>query len=303
MEGPLQKDRTSFIIGGRTTYANWLLKHLPDEYKNSKASFYDVNVLISHKMNDKNDLYLTGYLSNDRFNLNSDTVYGYGNKNISLKWKHVFSNKLQSLTTLGYDKYGYTIYSEQNPVNAYTMKFDINQANFKLHFNYFVNSSHTLDFGLNSVYYTLHPGSFVPRNEKSMVTPDIIGTEHALESAVYVNEKYNVTSNLSVQAGLRFSIYNYIGPNTVYHYAPGLPKTTGNITDTVSYAKGRFINSYTGPEYRLSLRYAPISFPLKPDIIPSPVHTYAFNTAAIAPTDIWGSTGRISNPSMATSCR
>lgn len=296
VEGPLQKDRTSFIVGARTTYANWLLQHLPKEYKHSKASFYDVNLLISHKMNDKNDVYLTGYLSSDRFNLNSDTVYGYGNKNISLKWKHVFSNKLQSLATAGYDRYGYAIYSEQNPVNAYTMKFDINQANLKLHFNYFVNSSHTVDFGLNSIYYTLHPGSFEPRNEKSLVVPDIISTEHALESAVYVSEKYNITSDLSVQAGLRFSIYNYIGPNTVYRYAPGLPKTTGNITDTVSYAKGKFINSYMGPEYRLSLRYALTDqFSIKAgyNSLRQYIHMLS-NTAAIAPTDIW----KLSDPNI-----
>ncbi|HRQ18409.1 MAG TPA: TonB-dependent receptor plug domain-containing protein [Agriterribacter sp.] len=296
VEGPLQKDRTSFIIGGRTTYANWLLQYLPNEYKHSKASFNDVNLLISHKINDKNDLYLTGYLSNDRFNLNSDTVYGYGNKNISLKWKHVYNNKLQSLVTAGYDAYGYKIYSEENPVNAYTMKFDINQTNFKLHFNYFVNSKHTLDFGLNSIYYTLHPGSFGPRNEKSLVAPEKVNAEHALESAVYVTEKYNITSALSLQAGLRFSLYNYVGPNTVYHYAPGLPKELSNITDTLSYAKGKFINNYKGPEYRLSLRYAfTDNFSVKAgyNSLRQYIHMLS-NTTAMAPTDIW----KLSDPNI-----
>ena len=95
IEGPLIKDKSSFIIGGRTTYADWLLNLLPDQYKNSKASFYDLNLDISHEINKKNSIYLTGYLSKDRFNLNSDTLYGYGNKNISLKWKHVFNNKIK----------------------------------------------------------------------------------------------------------------------------------------------------------------------------------------------------------------
>ena len=162
MEGPLIKDKSSFILGGRTTYANWLLNLLPDQYKNSKASFYDVNLNISHEFNKKNTVYLTGYLSRDRFNLNSDTVYNYGNKNISLKWKHVFNNKLNSLITGGYDRYEYNISSDRLPLNSYKLGFDINQTYFKLHFNYYLNSKHTIDFGLNSIYYKLHPGSYQP---------------------------------------------------------------------------------------------------------------------------------------------
>ncbi|MGN6436911.1 MAG: TonB-dependent receptor [Agriterribacter sp.] len=296
VEGPLIKDRTSFIIGGRTTYANWLLKHLPGEYKNSKASFYDVNLLISHKMDEKNDLYLTGYISNDQFNLNSDTVYGYGNKNISLKWKHVFNNKFQSLVTAGHDYYGYNIYSEKNPVNAYGLKFNINQTNLKIHFNYFVNSKHTLDFGLNSIYYKLQPGSFTPRGDKSLVVKDEVSAEQALESAVYLSEKYNITPQLSIQAGLRFSLYNYMGPKTVYSYAEGLPKTESNIIDTNTYAKGKFINNYKGPEYRLSLRYAfTDNFSIKAgyNSLRQYIHMMS-NTTAIAPTDIW----KLSDPNI-----
>ncbi|MBX3257946.1 MAG: TonB-dependent receptor plug domain-containing protein [Chitinophagaceae bacterium] len=296
VEGPLIKDRTSFIAGGRTTYANWLLKHLPGEYKNSKASFYDVNLLISHKINEKNDLYLTGYISNDRFNLNSDTVYGYGNKNISLKWKHVFNNKFQSLVTAGHDYYGYNISSEKNPVNAYNLQFNINQTNFKLHFNYFVNSKHTLDFGLNSIYYKLQPGSFTPHGDKSLIIKDEVSAEQALESAVYLTERFNITSALSLQAGIRFSLYNYLGPKTVFGYAEGLPKTEGNITDTSSYARGKFIHNYQGPEYRLSLRYAfTDNFSIKAgyNSLRQYIHMMS-NTAAIAPTDIW----KLSDPNI-----
>src|ERR1700712_801778 len=128
IEGPLIKDKSSFILGGRTTYANWLLNALPDQYKKSKASFYDVNLNISHEFNKKNTIYLTGYLSRDGFNLNSDTVYNYGNKNISLKWKHVFNNKFNSLLTGGYDRYDYSISSDKLPLNGYKLGFDINQT-------------------------------------------------------------------------------------------------------------------------------------------------------------------------------
>ncbi len=296
LEGPLIKDKSSFIVGGRSTYANWLLKRLPQEYRNSKASFYDANLLISHNINPKNDLYLTGYISSDFFNLNSDTTYGYGNKNISLKWKHVFSNKMYSLLTVGQDHYDYKIYSEKNPVNAYTMRFNIRQSNLKLHFNYFLNSKHTLDFGLASTYYQLKPGAFTPRGEESLVVSDILRNEQALESAVYLTEKFNITPELSLQAGIRYSLYNFMGPNEVYRYTPGAPRITDNITDTSKFASGKFIHNYHGPEYRLSLRYA-----LTPDLsvkagynsLRQYIHMLS-NTTAIAPTDVW----KLSDPNI-----
>jgi hypothetical protein len=171
LEGPLIKEKTSFILGARTTYANWLLNILPDQYKDSKASFYDVNLNISHEINKKNSLYLTGYMSADRFNLNSDTVYGYGNKSISLKWKHIFNNKLNTLITGGYDRYDYDISSNKLPLNGYKMGFDINQTYFKAHFNYYLSSKHTVDFGLNSIYYKLNPGFLIHMEANHWLNP------------------------------------------------------------------------------------------------------------------------------------
>lgn len=133
VEGPIIKDKTSFIFGGRITYSDWLLKLLPDAYKHSQASFYDLNFDISHQIDDKNNLYLTSYLSHDKFKLNSDTAYSYSNRNINIKWKHNFNDKLFSLITTGIDRYQYGIASFDNVVNAYKLNFDINQSNLKLH--------------------------------------------------------------------------------------------------------------------------------------------------------------------------
>ena len=102
LEGPIKKNKTSFILGGRTTYSNWLLKAVPNSaYSNSKASFYDLNIHISHTINSKNNLYLTGYLSNDNFRFDNDTTYKYGNKNLIVKWKHIYNNKLYSIISAG----------------------------------------------------------------------------------------------------------------------------------------------------------------------------------------------------------
>ena len=296
IEGPLIKDKSSFIIGGRTTYANWLLNALPKQYRNSKASFYDVNLNISHAFNKKNSVYLTGYISKDHFNLNSDTVYGYGNSNISLKWKHVFNNKLNSLITGGYDRYNYQVSSDRLPLNAYKLGFDINQTYLKVHFNYYLNSKHTLDYGLHSIFYKLHPGNYQPLGNRSLVAPDTVAAEQALETALYISDHYNLTPSLSLDGGIRYSIFNSMGPQNINSYAPGLPKTGDNLLATVPYSSGRFIKTYSGPEYRLSVRYSfTDSFSVKAGYNTQRQYIHSLsNTAAMAPTDIW----KLSDPNI-----
>ncbi|WP_225975477.1 TonB-dependent receptor [Panacibacter ginsenosidivorans] len=296
IEGPLVKDKSSFIFGARTTYADWLLKLLPDQYKDSKAGFYDLNLNITHEIDKKNFLYLTAYLSKDRFNLNSDTVYNYGNKNVSLKWKHIFNNKVYSLVTTGYDNYNYQISSEHNPVNAYSLGFDVNQAYFKTHINYFINSKHTVEFGLNSIFYKLHPGTYGPAGKESLVVPINMQSEQALESALYVSDKYNINKNLSVEAGLRYSMYNFLGPYTVNNYPDGVAKTEENIIGTTIYDKGKFIKTYHGPKVRLSARYLlsqTLSVKAGYNSQRQYIHMLS-NTAAMAPTDIW----KLSDPNV-----
>ncbi|MDB5277435.1 MAG: TonB-dependent receptor [Ferruginibacter sp.] len=289
LEGPLIKDKTSFILGARSTYANWLLNLLPDQYKNSKAGFYDLNLSITHELDKKNTLYFTGYYSKDRFNLNSDTTYGYKNQNFSVKWKHVFNNKLNSVVTGGTDEYTYNIGSSILPLSAYKMGFDIHQTYFKTHFNYYLDNRHTIDFGFNSIYYKLNPGYFNPDGKNSLVSPDQVEREKALESAIYLNDKYNITSAFTLEGGIRFSFYQFLGPKTVNTYAEGLPVTTDNQTGSKFYDKGKIIKTYAAPEYRLSARYAfTPSFSLKAAFNTQRQYIHMLsNTASMAPTDIW----------------
>jgi TonB dependent receptor/CarboxypepD_reg-like domain/TonB-dependent Receptor Plug Domain len=296
IEGPLVKDKTSFILAGRTTYANWLLNLLPEQYKLSRASFYDLNLNISHQINKNNNLYLTAYASKDNFNLNSDTLYGYGNLNLSLKWKHSFNDKLYGTFTSGYDRYNYFISSEDNPVNAYKLSFDINQSYFKAQFNYFLNPKHALEFGFNTLYYKLDPGTFVPNAKNSLVIPDTVHQEQALESALYLSDKYSITPLLVLEAGIRYSIYNYLGPQSVNEYAPGFPKRDDNVVAVKSYSAGQNIKTYGGPEYRISMRYAfSDNFSMKASYNTERQYIHMLsNTTAIAPTDIW----KLSDPNI-----
>ncbi len=296
IEGPLIKDKSSFIIGGRTTYADWLLNLLPDQYKNSKASFYDLNLDISHEINKKNSIYLTGYLSKDRFNLNSDTLYGYGNKNISLKWKHVFNNKINGVVTSGYDRYDYNISSATIPISAYKLSFDINQFYLKADYNYYFSNNHTFNFGLNSLLYKLHPGSYQPQGKESLVQPDEIHAEQALESALYVSDHYTISPSLVADGGIRFSIYNYLGPQNVNIYQQGVPESESSLLQTNHYGSGSFIKTYGAPEYRLSVRYSfSDSFSIKAGFNTQRQYIHSLsNTTSMAPTDIW----KLSDPNI-----
>jgi hypothetical protein len=291
VEGPIVKNKSSFNVGGRTTYSNWLLRLLPDkyDYKNSKASFYDINLFTSHMLNENNDVYFTGYFSKDRFNLNSDTTYGYTNRNFSVKWRHKFTNKLTGALTIGTDHYDYVNKSDHNPVNAYKMSFGIDQNNLKGDFNYLFNTKHKIDLGFSSIYYKLKPGSFEPNHKESLVLPTIVQNEQALESAVYISDRYDITKKLSFSPGVRYSIFNSLGPQTVDEYANGLPKTDANRTATVPYKNGSFIKTYHGPEVRLSVRYTLTdNFSVKASYNTQRQYIHVLsNTAAISPTDIW----------------
>jgi hypothetical protein len=296
IEGPLDSGRTSFIFGARGTYSDWLLKLLPDAYKNSRAAFYDGNLGLSHKINDKNDLSLSVYFSKDNFKLNSDTNYNYSNRNASLKWKHAFSQKVNSALTLATDYYDYNIQSEANLVNAYKLNFNINQSSFKYDFTYAVNPKHTLNFGLSSIYYKLKPGNFNPVGSESLITPNLVPTEQALESAVFIGDQFDVSSKLSISAGLRYSLYNYLGPKTVNEYAPGLPIVETNMIKSTTYGKNKLINTYQGPEVRVSARYnltGDLSIKAAYNTLRQYIHLLS-NTTAIAPTDVW----KLSDPNI-----
>ena len=290
IQGPIVKERTSVIMGVRTTYSNWLLNTVPnDAYKNSRANFNDANIRISHFINEKNSLYLTGYISNDKFNLNNDTTYKYGNTNVNLKWKHLFNNKLYTVFTAGLDRYHYGITSVSNKVNAFKLGFDINQDYFRADFNYTPNYRHVISFGLNTIYYKLHPGSFTPADQQSLVASNILPPEQALETAVYLGDQFAVTNKFSINAGLRYAMFNYFGPHDINNYVDGLPRDTGTITGISHYSGGKFIKTYQAPEIRVALRYAlsdSASVKLSFNTLQQYIHSLS-NTVNVSPTDIW----------------
>lgn len=289
LEGPIVKDKSSFLIGARSTYSDWLLKQIPSSLvKNSEASFYDVNLNLNHEFNEKNSVYVSGYLSKDRFKLQGDTAYAYQNQVLSGKWRHLFTHKLMGVLTANYSGYDYTISSDNNPVNAFELAYSIKQFQAKADFTYFLNTRHTVSFGVGAINYHLEPGTLQPTGSESIILPDVLQKEQALEGSIYVGDNFEVTPKLSVYGGLRYTYFKNYGPRDVYLYQQG-PKDVSTIVDTVAVASGKNVANYNGPEIRISGRYSVTrnaSLKLSFNRLRQYIQMLS-NTTAITPTDIW----------------
>lgn len=290
VEGPLQKEKTTIVAGVRGTYSDWLLNNLPDNaYHNSKGNFYDANLRITHVIDPKNTLYIMGYLSTDWFNLDNDTTYRYSNKNANIKWKHLFNNKSNALFSAGVDNYQYSVSNTHDSTNDFKLAFNINQTWLRAEFSYAPDNRNAISYGVSSIYYKLHPGNYTPLGSESIVVPNIVPAEQALESAAWLGDQYTVSSRLTVSAGLRYSVFNYLGPHDVYNYASGVPLSVATIVDTSHYAKNKFIKTYSAPEIRFSARYSlsdNSSVKVSYNTLEQYIHMLS-NTVSISPTDIW----------------
>ena len=290
LEGPLAKDKTSFLVGIRSTYSDWLMRQVDVKtLQNSRASFYDVTANINHKINENNSLLISAYTSSDQFRLNSDTSYRYSNLSGSAKWTHVFNPKLYGYAVGGFSQYRYSVSSNENPPMAFNMNFSIAQVNFKTDFTYYYSSQHTFSAGLSAIRYLLSPGNLQPSGSQSGIAPNEMPNQQALESALYIGDNIELSRSLSLYAGFRYSSYQYLGSKDVYTYVPGQPLEISNMVDTLHYGKGKTIANYGGLEPRFSLRYK-VSESSSLKVSYNRMRQYIqmlSNTTAITPTDIW----------------
>jgi hypothetical protein len=298
LEGPLS-DKTTFAIGGRTTYSNWLFGLLDEEseFRDSRASFYDFNLNMRHTFDEKNELQLSLYGSRDFFRFDRDTSFSYQNQNANLRWLHYFNNRMEGEFTVGQDYYGFNIDGDLDPLNAFGYGFSMNQLHWRNHFRYELSEKHRLSFGMNHVRYKLSAGTLLPKGEASLVLQEEVQPEQSLESAIFLGDEYEINSNWLVNYGIRYVIYNYLGPQQVTQYVPGEIRSTSTISGHHDYGAGTIIHTYHGPELRISARYAIDNFTsLKAGINTGRQHLNMLtNTAAISPTDTW----KLSDPNIA----
>ncbi|MCL2726990.1 MAG: TonB-dependent receptor [Bacteroidales bacterium] len=290
LEGPIIKGRTNFITGARTTYSNWMLGLLPQSsgYRNGAANFYDLTAGVSHKVNGANTLYAYAYYSNDGFSFSKDTTYSYNNLNLALKWRTIFSANHSMTFTTGLDQYRHNIAESADSLQAYNLRFELEQYFMKANFEFLINEKHNLSYGLNSIFFNLSPGSFLPRGAESIVTPNIIDRERGLEMAIYVSDKWDISHKFTIDMGVRYNFYSALGPKDYYTYHNN-EKNEESIDKIVHVKKGSLVKPYHGPEFRLSARYLVNDrLTLKAGIntMRQSIHMLS-NTVSASPIDIW----------------
>ena len=303
LEGPIFKGKGSFIVGGRTTYSDWMLKLAPEKsgYNKGTAGFYDLNGSVNYKSDENNSVFLAGYYSSDRFSFTDMDNYAYKNANLSAKWRHIFSSKLTSTYAAGYDHYSYYNKDTKDVFNAYSLDFAINQAFGKIDFSYYPNTKHTFNAGLNTVLYNLNPGNYKPVHEQSLVREDKLQTEKSLESAAYISDQWEITPKMMVSAGIRYSVFNVLGPHIYNVYSPDYLPSMETILRCDSAGEG-VLKTYHGPEYRLSLRYIlddNTSVKAGVNTMQQYIHKIS-NSTIMSPTDTWKLSDGYIRPQMGT---
>ncbi len=291
LEIPIIKERSSLLLSGRTTYSDWILKTLPKKsgYNDGKAGFYDLGLVYSHRLNDKNNLNVYGYYSHDRFSFNENEKYGYTNFNGSVKLRSVLNDKLVGYFSAGADHYDYSNTETVEPATAFNLSFDINQFFVKADFVYTPHEKHKFDFGFKSMLYNINSGIYKPVGSESLVRYDALQKDKALETAFYVGDEWEITPDLSLNAGLRYSVFNALGPRQYFKYQDGSLPFETTIADTVQVGAGNILKTYHGPELRLSARYVlnnNLSVKAGFNTMQQYIHKMS-NTAIMSPTDTW----------------
>ena len=295
IESPTFKKGPSIMLGGRATYSDFVLQKLKNSsLKNNEASFYDVIGKLDQKINDKHSVSVTGYFSHDQFQMASDTLlsytdFEYTNLVASLNWKHVINNRLQGNFLLGTSNYQYGLGYDLLPSKAFEMDFFIKEHTLAEKMDYYVNEKINFNFGLETKLNVANPGIKKPIGEQSLIEPDEIENERGLEIAPYFSAVYNYSDRLTVNGGLRYSVFNVLGPASVNQYAEGTPKSPEYIVNTEEYGNNEHVKTYHGPEFRLSARYSlndNSSIKTSYNRTRQNIHLL-INSASIAPTDVW----------------
>jgi len=289
LELPIVKDHVSLLLNGRTTYSDWMLKQLPEDsgYKNGSANFYDFGGVLTWKLNSMHRLKLYGYWSKDKFSFSSEDSYGYQNRNFSVEWRSILNERITATFSAGLDHYDY--YNEEvgTPSMAARLSFGIDQVWGKLHIRHRLSEKDALTYGLSVQHYNVQAGKYEPIGEESCISYDQLQREKALESAAYIEYERSLTEKLSVSAGLRYSMFNALGPRDVNYYPDNDLPTEGTLLET-RHETG-IIKTYQAPEFRLSARYALMeNLSLKAGF--NTMHQYIHkvsNTSIMSPTDIW----------------
>lgn len=302
-EGPIVKDRGSFLIAGRGSYAHLFLK-LTDN--NNSAYFYDLNTKISYKLNDNNNIYFSGYFGRDVFTLNETFVNTYGNSVFNLRWNHLFSEKLFSNMSLIYSDYYYGL---ELDFVGFLWNSGIKNYNFRYDFKHYLSDKLKLTYGANAIYYDFNPGKIEPSRPDSGINAAQLDKKFAFESALYLDAEHQLTKNLTVSYGIRYSNFLRLGKQTLNIYENNQAVTfnsdfqiyeSATPIGTVNYDRNETIASFDNWEPRLSASYAlndNQSIKASYNRMSQYLHLIS-NTQSPTPLDVWAPSDQFLKPQL-----
>jgi hypothetical protein len=290
LETPIIKDKVSLIIGGRSTYSDWILRRLDNrQLRESGASFYDIMSGVHVILDESSSLQLFGYFSHDRFRLGGTNRYRYENTGSSASYIRKLNEKWTVDLSAIYSSYLNYNSASELPSSASEHEFSVDHKGMKVMFKGYKWINHTTTLGAGAIHYTLDQGTKRPYGQESILFPVPFGREQGIEYNIYAADEFDITHRVSVYGGLRFSMFSFLGPNDIYTYPEAVPREAEFITDTVSYGRGRPIKTFSGPEFRFSLNYE-VSPSLSIKGSYNKMRQYLFmlsNTIAMSPTDRW----------------
>lgn len=288
---PVQKNKSSIIVGLRATYSDWILKSLDNEdLKNSEAGFYDGIMKYNNTINKNNSVEATLYYSHDRFSISSDSLYKYSNRLASAKWDHTFNKKNKGALLFTNSEYKFNIdYDSNNSNSNFDFGYKINETQLMAKLNYLYSEKHSINYGISSKLYNVSPGFQHPKNPDSPLVPIDIPKEKGLESAIFIADNFKLNSKLLIDIGLRYSFYAALGEANQRIYQDGLPLDDASYIETKHYGNNEVIKTYGGLEPRIAARYFftdDFSIKASFDQTRQYIHLLS-NNVTQSPTDTW----------------
>lgn len=302
-EGPIEKEKSSFLIGGRASYAHLFLPLFDND---NTAYFYDLNSKVNYRFNEKNNLFLSTYFGKDVFGISDNFVNKYGNNVLNLRWNHLFSDKLFSNLSLIYSDYFYGLTLD---FVGFEWDSGITNFNLKYDFKHYLNNTFTLNYGINNIYIKFNPGEIIPNRPDSGIQPEKLIDKYANEFAAYIDAEHRISDKLTLQYGLRFSNFTRLGQDELNVYANNeaviynqqfKKYESATPTGTESFSRSDVLASFNNFEPRFSLSYLlsdESSVKLSYNRMAQYLHLLS-NTASPTPLDVWAPSGRFIKPQL-----
>lgn len=294
VEGPIQKDKSSFLVTGRRTYADMFLKLSSDStLNNNTLYFYDLNAKLNYSIGPKDRIYLSGYLGRDKMGVGDLFGLQWGNITGTLRWNHIFHRKLFSNTSLIFSNYDYKI-SVRFGAYDFNIFSQIRDWNLKQEFQWYLNSRNSIRFGFNTIRHIIRPGE-ITSSEESNINPETLQKRHSWENAAYATNTWKASDKLSFTYGLRVSAFSILGEGDFYTV-----DKDGNITDTLQYAKGAVVKTYYNLEPRLAASYQfSKTAAVKASYVRNTQNLHLIsNSTSANPTDRWVASTNIIKPEI-----